>query len=284
MRHKTPSPTTIAPGVIATGTILDRILAHKQAEINGAQQRRPLAAVREAAERAAPPRDFMEALRAPGVSLIAEVKRASPSSGVLRPDLDPAAMARGYEAAGAAAVSVLTDTRFFQGSLADLRAVRDAVALPVLRKDFILAPYQIYEARAAGADAMLLIAAALENAMLQKLHTVATTLGMAALVEIHNRSELDRVLDALDVNSRSLLGINNRDLHTFDVDLATTAALRPHVPAGAVLVAESGVRTPADVTALAGLGVDAILVGTALVTAPDPGAKARSLIEAGLKQ
>ncbi len=172
------------------------------------------------------PRDFLAALRAPGVSLIAEVKRASPSAGDLRPDLDPAGQAGIYESNGAAAISVLTDQRFFHGSLEDLHAIRSTVSLPVLRKDFILDPYQVAQARAHEADAILLIVAALDDASLRDLQALAFDMGMAVLVEVHNREELDRAL-ALDPQ---IVGINNRDLRTFDVSLATTASLRPYVP------------------------------------------------------
>ncbi len=223
------------------------------------------------------PRDFLAALRAPGVSLIAEVKRASPSAGDLRPDLDPAGQAGIYESNGAAAISVLTDQRFFHGSLEDLHAIRSTVSLPVLRKDFILDPYQVAQARAHEADAILLIVAALDDASLRDLQALAFDMGMAVLVEVHNREELDRAL-GLDPQ---IIGINNRDLRTFDVSLATTANLRPYVPAGTTLVTESGIHTPADVRRLRDIGVDAMLVGTALVTAPDTAAMVRSLVAAG---
>ena len=211
-----------------TGTILDEIIAHKRVEIAREKERQPPAAVRDAAAHAAAPRDFLTTLRAPGVSLIAEVKRASPSAGDLRPDLDPAGQAGIYESNGAAAISVLTDQRFFHGSLEDLHAIRSTVSLPVLRKDFILDPYQVAQARAHEADAILLIVVALDDASLHDLQAMAFDMGMAVLVEVHNREELDRAL-ALDPR---IIGINNRDLRTFDVSLATTASLRPHVPTG----------------------------------------------------
>ncbi len=254
-----------------TDTILDVIIAHKHKEIASQKQTRPLNIWRNEAEAAPPPRDFLAALRAPGVSLIAEVKKASPSKGLLCPNFDPVKLAQTYAANGAAAISVLTDVRFFQGSLDDLRAVRQAVDIPVLRKDFIVDAYQVYEARAVGADAVLLIVAALDDASLYNLYALIRQLGMAALIEVHNAVELER---ALSLRPR-LIGVNNRDLRTFHVTLDTTAALRPRVPADVVLVAESGIHTPEDVVRLAAMNVDAMLVGEALVTARDVGETVR---------
>jgi indole-3-glycerol phosphate synthase len=261
----------------ATGTILDEIVAWKRVEV--AQQARdlPLEVLQEAATSAPPPRDWIGALRQPGVSLIAEVKRASPSAGVLRPGLDSAALAAEYAAGGAVALSVLTDARYFQGSLGDLRAAHAATALPVLRKDFTVSSYQIYEARAVGADAVLLIVAVLGDETLAALHRLAQTLGMAALVEVHDEDELQR---ALAIGPR-VIGVNNRDLHTFQVDLETTARLRARIPDEVVLVAESGVHAPADVARLAEMGADAMLVGEALVRAAQPGVKAHQLVAVG---
>jgi indole-3-glycerol phosphate synthase len=210
----------------------------------------------------------------PSVRLIAEIKRASPSRGPLRADLDPVALATVYEANGAAAVSVLTDCRFFRGSLADLRAVRAQTTLPVLRKDFVIDPYQVYEARAAGADAILLIVAALDARQLADLYDLARELGMDALVEVHSEAELGRALSV----EPAIVGVNNRDLRTFEVDLETTARLRPLVPPDVVFVAESGVRSNADVQRLAALGAHAMLVGEALVVAPDVGRAVRELV------
>ena len=258
-----------------TGTILDEIIAHKREAIALQKQSKPLEAWRAEAEAAPPPRDFLAALRAPGVSLIAEVKKASPSKGLLCPDFDPVRLARTYAANGAAAISVLTDARFFQGSLDDLRAVRQAVDVPVLRKDFVVDVYQVYEARAAGADAVLLIVAALDDATLRDLYALIRRLDMAALIEVHNAAELDR---ALALHPR-LIGVNNRDLRTFHVTLDTTAALRPRIPDDIILVAESGIHTPEDVARLAALNVDAMLVGEALVTARDVGEKVRQFTE-----
>ena len=257
-----------------TGTILDEIMEWKRGEVARCKRTKPQQAVQAEAASASSPRGLATALRSPGVSLIAEVKRASPSKGLLRPDLDPVALARAYEANGAAAVSVLTDQRFFQGSLDDLRAIRQSVGLPVLRKDFTLDPYQVYEARAAGADAVLLIVAALGNDGLRALYGLTVELGMDALVEVHNEAELER---ALAIKPR-IVGVNNRDLRTFEVDLGTTARLRLQVPGDTVIVAESGVRSRADVMRLAELGVDAILVGESLVRAEDTGKKVRELV------
>ncbi len=263
---------------IRTGTILDKIIARTRRDLAHRKARRPPAQMEAEARRAPAPRDFLEALRSPGVSLIAEIKRASPSKGLLRPDFDPAALARTYATHGAAALSVLTDGPFFQGHLNHLRDARETADLPALRKDFIIDPYQIVEARAAGADAVLLIVAALDDAQLRDLAALTHALDMAALVEVHNVDELTRALRS----EPRLLGINNRNLHTFEVDLATTLTLRDRVPADVVLVAESGIHTPEDVTRLRDANVDAILVGEALVTAADVGARVRQLSAAGV--
>jgi indole-3-glycerol phosphate synthase len=265
---------------MATLKILDEITRWKRGEIAHEKSAVPLEAVRAEMAGAPPPRDFAAALRVSsvsdvlGVRLIAEVKRASPSKGLLRPDFDPVALAREYRAGGAAAVSVLTDERYFQGSLDHLRAVRHRVNLPLLRKDFILDPYQVYQARAAGADAVLLIVAALSDGDLQALYQLVEALDMVALIEVHDEVELRR---ALDIDPR-IVGVNNRDLRTFEVNLETTARLRPLVPAGITLVSESGVHSRADVARLAAFGADAILVGEALVRAQDVGKKVRELI------
>ena len=260
--------------MVTTGTILDDILRWKQTEVAQDEANKPLHVVEAEIALAPPPRDLAAALRAPGISLIAEIKRASPSKGLLRPDLDPQSLAQTYAAHGALAISVLTDTRFFQGSLDDLRVVRRSVSLPVLRKEFVLSPYQIYEARAAGSDAVLLIVAALDDAQLRSLHTLICDLGMVALVEVHNAGELERAL-AL---SPRIVGINNRDLRTFKVRLETTERLRPTIPDPVVVVAESGIHSAADVVRLAHCGVDAMLVGESLVRAQDVGAQVRELL------
>ncbi|MBN1963845.1 MAG: indole-3-glycerol phosphate synthase TrpC [Anaerolineae bacterium] len=256
-----------------TDTVLDRILAHKVAEVAAQKQATPLAAVQEAAAHADPPRDFVAALNRDRVALIAEVKHASPSRGVLIEPFVPVELAQVYAANGAAAISVLTDARFFMGSLDCLRDIRAAVPVPVLRKDFIIDPYQVYEGRAAGADAVLLIVAALADGQLADLHALISELGMAALVEVHNEAEVARVLRL----EPALLGINNRDLKTFDVDLGTTARLAAHIPAGVTLVAESGIFTAEDVRRVGGHGARAVLVGEALVKAQDTGALVREL-------
>lgn len=257
-----------------SGTILEEILSHKREEVARRASRTPRAAVERAAEDAPPPRDFAEALRGGDVRLIAEVKRRSPSKGDIRPDLDPAAVAQAYERAGAAAVSVLTDEHYFGGSLDDLRAVRHAVDLPVLRKDFIVDAYQVAEARSAGADAILLIAAALSKAQMRDYRLLAEEWGMAALVEVHGADELEAALQS----GARIVGINNRDLATFSVDLAVTERLAGAVPADLVLVAESGIASRADVQRLAAWGVDAILVGEMLARREHPGEAAAQLV------
>lgn len=258
-------------------SLLDEIFAHKRAELVERLASAPLAAVRAAAESAPPAPDFVAAVRRPAGApprLIAEIKRASPSKGLLAGDFDPQRLARIYRENGAAAISVLTDGRYFRGSLEHLRQVAALQPrLPVLRKDFILDEYQVYEARAAGAGAVLLIAAQLPTGRLRELRSLAEALGMAALVEAHSASEVEAALQS----GAGLVGINNRDLHTFTVDLETTLRLRPLIPAGVVVVAESGIRSRADVTRLADAGVDALLVGEALVTAPDTAARVREL-------
>ncbi|MBI4729349.1 MAG: indole-3-glycerol-phosphate synthase, partial [Acidobacteria bacterium] len=226
-----------------------------------------------AARAASPPRDLRAALAVPGVSLIAEVKRASPSAGTF-PEVDPASQAAAYERGGAAAVSVLTERDHLGGSLEDMAAVRGAVGIPVLRKDFLCDPLHVWEARAAGADAVLLIVAALSQTELVALMDTADALEMSALVEAHCAAEVDRAVAA---GSR-IVGINARDLGTLRVDLGVVRELRPRVPDGVLVVGESGVATRADVEALAAAGVDAVLVGEALMRAPDPAAKVRELL------
>jgi indole-3-glycerol phosphate synthase len=258
------------------GDFLARIAAHKREELKSRELSRPLAEVRSAATAAPPPRDFRAALSGPAPRLIAEIKRVSPAKGALNPTLSPAALAGAYAAAGAHALSVLTDEAFFHGSDADLVEARGAVRLPVLRKDFVISPYQIYEARALGADAVLLIAALLEPAQLAELHALAAELGLAALVEVHAPDEVGSAIQA----SATLVGINNRNLATFHVDLATTEAIRPLLPRGVTVVSESGIATAADVRRVLAAGAAAILVGEALVTAPDPAARIGELLGA----
>ncbi|GAB4351741.1 MAG: indole-3-glycerol phosphate synthase TrpC [Immundisolibacter sp.] len=255
-----------------TPDILKKILAAKADELAAAQRVRSLHELRREAEAMPATRGFAAALTARvtrrQAAVIAEIKQASPSKGLLRVDFDPPAIARSYRAGGAACVSVLTDGPFFGGSLDHLRAVRAAVELPLLRKDFLLDPYQVYEARAAGADCILLIVAALDDARLADLYAVAAELGLDALIEVHDEYELDRAL-AL---SPRLLGVNNRNLHTFETRLDTTLRLAGRVPRDSVLVAESGVHTAADVARIRAAGVHAFLIGEAFMRAADPGA------------
>ena len=257
--------------------ILERILTRKREELEAARAALPLHEI-EARARAAPaPRDFVAALRskiaAGRPAVIAEVKKASPSKGLLRADFDPAAIAKSYAAGGAACLSVLTDRDFFQGAHEHLAQARAACALPVLRKDFITEPYQIHEARALGADCILLIAAALARQDMQGLEASARSLGMAVLVEVHDAAELESAL-ALQT---PLLGINNRNLRTFETTLETTLELLPKIPSGRIVVTESGILTPADVHQMRGNGVGAFLVGEAFMRADDPGAALRLL-------
>jgi indole-3-glycerol phosphate synthase len=255
--------------------ILDRILANKYLEVAHRRMVTPIELLREQALAQTPPRGFLGALRRAGrPALIAECKKASPSKGLLRPDYDPAQLARTYAENGAAALSVLTDEKFFQGSLNDLSVARTAAVVPALRKDFIVDGYQVYEARAAGADAVLLIVAALRLDQLQELHELINSLSMIALVEVHNEAEAETALQI----APKLIGVNNRNLHDFTVDLQTTGRLRKCIPANIALVAESGIHTAEDVALVRDMGVDAILVGEALVTASNVGAKVRELV------
>ncbi len=257
-----------------TGTaadILDRILARKREELEAARAAVPFAEMQRRAAAAPPPRDFVGALRAKIAArrpaVIAEVKKASPSKGLLRADFDPAAIARGYEEGGAACLSVLTDRDFFQGEHGHLAQARGACALPVLRKDFVTEPYQIFESRALGADCILLIAAVLARQDMQGLEASARLLGMAVLVEVHDANELDAALTL----RTPLIGINNRDLRSFQTRLETTLDLLPLIPEGRIVVAESGIGGRADVLMLQSRGVPAFLVGEALMRAPKPG-------------
>jgi len=262
--------------------ILDRIIADTRAALARRKEIYPEGALRERFAQVPPPLSLTRCLRRPGISIIAEIKRASPSRGALNSTLEPAQMAMAYASAGADAISVLTETNYFHGSLADLREVRLGLAkagmpCPLLRKDFIIDPYQLLEARAWGADAVLLIAAALGDSDLARLFENALTLGLTPLVEIHNEQELERVL-LLDP---PVVGINNRNLRDFTVDLAVTRRLRPLIPPSCVVISESGIREPAQMRELAALGVDAVLIGEALVTSADPAARLRDLKEAG---
>ncbi len=256
-------------------TILDKIVASKRRELEAAMTRNPLAELERRQGSVPPPRDFRRAVDVPGrVSIIAEVKKASPSAGVLRTDFDPVAIAAAYDKHGAAAISVLTDGPFFQGNLTHLTAVRAAVRAPVLRKDFILDSYQLVEARLAGADAALLIAEILPGEVLATLVRQAREAGLQPLVELYDASNLSRVVDS----GADLIGINNRDLRTFTTRLEHTLELAGKVPPDRCLVSESGIRSHADIVRLQQAGVRAVLVGETLMRAPDIGAALQSLI------
>lgn len=256
-------------------TILDKIVATKRREIAACRERVPVAELHRRLADAPPVRDFFAAIAQPGpIRLIAEVKKASPSAGVIRADFDPVEIAKIYEAHGAACLSVLTDEPFFQGRLEYLAAVRQSVAIPVLRKDFILDEYQLLEARAAGADAVLLIAECLDDCNLRSLHNAAIDLGMTPLVELYEPENLPRVIAA----GAALVGVNNRNLHTFDVRLEHTLRLRDAIPDECALVSESGIKTRADVDRLEAAEVDAILVGESLMREPDIGAAVHRLM------
>jgi indole-3-glycerol phosphate synthase len=258
-------------------TILDRILEVKRGEIAAARARAPQAMLEERVGEAPAVRDFVQAMRAKiaagGPAVIAEIKRASPSKGLLRADFDPAAIAKGYESAGAACMSVLTDKEFFQGAPEHLAAARSACALPALRKDFIVEAYQVFESRMLGADCILLIAACLSADEMRHLDGLASRLGMAVLVEVHDAAELETALKL----KTPLIGINNRNLRTFETRLETTLELLALIPSGRIVVTESGITSRADIAHLRGKGVQAFLVGEAFMRAPDPGAALKEL-------
>jgi indole-3-glycerol phosphate synthase len=259
-------------------TILDKIVATKREEIARAKAERPEAPLRQRAEAAPAPRDFLAALRtAPPIRLIAEVKRASPSKGLIRADFQPVDIARIYQQHGASCLSVLTDEQYFGGHLDYLREIRQAVDLPVLRKDFVIDAYQVWEARAAGADAVLLIAECLDDASLAALHDQIVALGMTALVELYEPANLPRVLGI----GAQLVGVNNRDLRTFQVDLDHTLRLRQQIPADRTVVGESGIATRADAARLDAAGVQAMLVGESLMRHADIGAAVDALLGRG---
>jgi len=257
-----------------------RILADKRDEVRARQQETPLSEMEKRARDADRPRPFTAALcnavAEMRIGLIAEVKRASPSGGLIREPFDPAGIARAYEEAGATCLSVLTDEPWFQTTPEHLRLAREAVSLPVLRKDFMIDPWQVFEARAMGADAILIIMAALSDEQASELEDVARGLDMGVLVEVHDEDELRR---ALGLETR-LIGINNRDLRSLKTDIAVTERLAPLVPADRIPVAESGIRTPADARRMAAVGARCLLVGEHLLRQPDPGAAARALVEA----
>jgi indole-3-glycerol phosphate synthase len=256
-------------------SILDKIVATKRGEIEAARSARPERELRAELADAAPPRDFFAPLAAEGpIKLIAEVKKASPSKGVIRADFHPVEIARIYADSGASCISVLTDEPYFQGSLSYLRDIRAAVALPLLRKDFILDTYQLLQARAAGADAVLLIAECLDDCHLRGLHNEAIELGMTPLVEFYEEANVERVLDA----GARLIGVNNRDLKTFEVDLEHTIRMRSKIPRDCVLVGESGIHSRTDAERLERAGVDAMLVGEHLMRQDDVGAAVAELM------
>ncbi|WP_286900293.1 indole-3-glycerol phosphate synthase TrpC [Thermocrispum sp.] len=258
-------------------SVLEDIIVGVRADLAEREAALPLEELKKRAAKAPEPRDAMAALKEPGIGVIAEVKRRSPSKGKLADIPDPAALAADYAAAGARAVSVLTERRRFGGSLADLAAVRAAVDVPVLCKDFIVSPYQVHEARLHGADIVLLIVAALEQNALVSLLDRVESLGMTALVEVHNAEECDRALEA----GAELIGVNARNLHTLEVDREVFARLAPGLPPNVLKVAESGVRGPGDLMTYAGHGADAVLVGEGLVTSEDPKAALVQLVTAG---
>ncbi len=253
---------------------LDKIVTEKRKELKQRQKTTSLPQLEAAIKEKPAPLDFAAALKGDGISLIAEIKRASPSKGAIRPDLDPVGLAKSYVRGGAAAISVLTEEVYFKGSRGDLEAVKKALPdVPLLRKDFIIRPYQIYEARAWGADALLLIVAILDDAELEELLSLSRQLGMQCLVEVHNEDELEQVLKC----DAKLIGINNRDLDTLEVDINVTRRLCPLVPRDRIAVSESGIKGPGDIERLKGWGIKAVLIGEALVTADDAAARIKEL-------
>lgn len=250
---------------IKTDTVLDKILANTVVEIAQRRDRIAIADVRQQADSMPIPPSFAQALRRETVALIAEVKKASPSKGVLIADFDPLALATTYANNGASAISVLTDEKFFQGHLDYLRLISAEVSIPTLRKDFVIDPYQVYEARAVGASAVLLIVAALEDAQMRDLLQLIQSLNMTALVEVHDEAELDRALAI----GASVIGVNNRDLKSFHVDLGITERIAKQVPESVTLVAESGLKTADDVAHMGAIGAHAVLIGEGLVTSGD---------------
>jgi indole-3-glycerol phosphate synthase len=261
----------------STGTVLDRILEARRAEVEHRKKVLPLTALKYGVKAATPLRDFPAALANPGLNVIAELKPASPSRGVIRDPFDPVDLAKSLESAGAVALSVLTETEFFRGSLKNLRDARKAGSLPALRKDFIFDPWQVWEARANDADSFLLIVAALSDAQLNELIAEGRELGMEPLVEVHTREELDRAVLA----NAKIIGVNNRDLKNLEVRVQTSFDLIEHIPEGCMAVSESGIRTHDDLLKLHAAGFDAFLIGEQLMLAPRPGAALSSLLHTG---
>lgn len=256
--------------------ILDEIIENKAIEVAESKNTLPFEILKEQIKDALPSRDFFKAINPDGnLKIISEVKHASPSKGVFREDFDPVEIAKSYSSGGASAISVLTDKKYFKGSLTYLKNIREQVDTPLLRKDFIIDPYQVYEARLFGADAILLIVAALDQTLLKELLELTHSLDMNAIVEVHDEAELDRALDA---DSR-IIGINNRDLRTFDVDLNVSIDLSAKVPQGKIVIAESGIGSIEDIDRLRGHGVHVFLIGETFMRAADPGQKLKELIE-----
>jgi len=254
--------------------MLDKIVAQKREEVEQRKKTIAIACLQERIARQKPSLDFAMALKSDHIQLIAEVKRASPSRGMLMPNFDPVELAETYAEGGAAAISVLTESNYFMGSIEYLEEIKEVVQLPLLRKDFIFDPYQVYESRAYGADTLLLIAAVLGRDQLKELISLSHSLGLQCLVEVHNEGELERAI----IGESEIIGINNRDLNTFTVDINTTRRLRPLVPKEKIVVSESGIKSQQDIEKLGNWKVDAVLVGEALVTAPDIRAKMKELL------
>ena len=255
--------------------ILDRIVSDNLQELEDKKHRLSVAELQRLASEQPPALDLASALRSDGVGVIAEVKKASPSRGVIRSDFDPVEIAKIYATNGAAAISVLTEAKHFQGSLDYLKNIREALPkIPLLRKDFIVDPYQIYESRAYGADSLLLITAILKRQMLQELLNLSHELNMSCLVEVHDEADVEIALNS----QAKIIGINNRDLNTFSVDMATTERLRPLIPPDRIVVSESGIKERSDVEKLRQLGIDAVLIGESFMSAPDIVARMRELL------
>jgi len=254
--------------------MLDKIIAQKREEVEQRKKAAPLTYLQECIAGRKPPLDLAAALKGDHIRLIAEVKKASPSRGLLGPNLDPTELARTYAEGGAAAISVLTEESYFMGSIEHLAAIKEVVGLPLLRKDFIFDPYQVYESRAYGADALLLITAILSQGQLKELTSLSHGLGLRYLVEVHNENEVERAV----LSGAEIIGINNRDLRTFAVDIDTTRRLRPLIPKEKTVVTESGIKSRRDMERLGRWGVDAVLIGEALVTGNDVRAKMKELL------